>query len=414
MSRDAVGRQLVNFISSYHQALEVELEKWGRQRFPFHGDATPIVVTAEAVDGFVTFYLPPDPAGQVPHGYRLDDVSQYDLNTVCQSLSVHRLKVASPRLGERWDSVELMPPDTEPIPGFSSPLFHEDVRQAAIAGRLASLPGMTISPVVHVELGIQRYVEPGRLVIWSPTFVFPGIGLRRLFLWTRADFWWSPERLPLDPRNAADVAANDVLALATVLRAAEVFTVDEAKKNAGAQAADALEADCDELLKLAAEKGHDEQVLHTWLAAERHHVFLDPHAIEVRSKLPFGAQVSDFVVRRSDGTYLLIEIEPASAAIFRHDNSEPTAQFNHGCQQVRDWQRYVRENVHTVRDEIGLSGIYEPAGMVVIGRSSAISQEDAARRWKDLKARNDPSVATYDDISDRVKALAASLRRLVM
>ncbi len=48
----------------------------------------------------------------------------------------------------------------------------------------------------------------------------------------------------------------------------------------------------------------------------------------------------------------LIEIERADTPILTRA-SEPTAPFNHACLQVRDWQRYIRENVRTVRSEQG-------------------------------------------------------------
>src|SRR6185436_18431166 len=97
-------------------------------------------------------------------------------------------------------------------------------------------------------------------------------------------------------------------------------------------------------------------------------IFLVPHAQNVWSKLPFGDKVSDFVVRRADGTYKLIEIEPADTRIFRSYDSEPSQPFNYGFQQITDWERYIRDNVHTVRAELGLADIDSPEGMVVIGR----------------------------------------------
>jgi hypothetical protein len=135
--------------------------------------------------------------------------------------------------------------------------------------------------------------------------------------------------------------------------------------------------------------------------------------VNVKSKLDFGNRGSDFVVRRSDGTYVVIEIERANERIFQRKNSEPSAAFNHACQQVYDWQRYIRDNVHTVRNELGLDGIYEPSGMVIMGRSSAIDSDIARVRWRDLKGDHEPQVFTYDEIIERTRALADSLRHLL-
>lgn len=185
---------------------------------------------------------------------------------------------------------------------------------------------------------------------------------------------------------------------------------EEIEDETPAHAADVLEGHVRDLVGLLVESGHKEESLHQWLKDERHHVFLDAHADEVLSKVPFGASVSDFVIRRSDGTYVLVEIEPADKRIFRRDNSEPTAEFNHACQQVRDWQRYIRDNVRTVRDELGLADIYEPKGMVLMGRSGDIEGDKARRRWIDMKNRHEFALFTYDELCERVNALAATLR----
>jgi hypothetical protein len=43
---------------------------------------------------------------------------------------------------------------------------------------------------------------------------------------------------------------------------------------------------------------------------------LDAHAVEIKSKVPFGAKVSDFIIRRSNMTYTLVEIERATLRVF--------------------------------------------------------------------------------------------------
>jgi hypothetical protein len=45
--------------------------------------------------------------------------------------------------------------------------------------------------------------------------------------------------------------------------------------------------------------------------------------------------------------------------------------------QVTDWQRFVRDNVHTVRNEMSLPNIYDPRGMMVMGRSRDVQGDEA-------------------------------------
>jgi hypothetical protein len=309
-----------------------------------------------------------------------------------------------------WDEPINLIVDVERVPELAGHWFSDEVREAAIDKRIDSLPGMSLTPQVNVEAGIRRSVVPGRMKIWSPLVDLPGLGLKRLFLWTHADLWWSPASLDLDSSVAASVAAQDVLSLEALITGMPVLSPEVARYDAATSASDMLDSYCDELVALIDEPNTTEEVLHQWLADTRHRVFLDPHATKVWSKLAFGDAVSDFVVRTSDGSYTLIEIERASARIIQQGNQEPTASFNHACQQVRDWRRYVRDNVQTVRNELGLTDIYEPTGKVIIGRDAHVSSLEAARRWRDLRQSGDLSLQTYDQVVASVRQLAASLR----
>jgi len=214
----------------------------------------------------------------------------------------------------------------------------------------------------------------------------------------------------LEHSEADSIAMNDLIAFQTIMQPDLTLAPEAAEKNATRHASDLLEGQCQEFQDMLSSHGDEEEYIHQWLRLKKNQVFLDPQAVKIWSKLPFGDQDSDFVIKHPDGTYTLVEIERANIRIFRADNSEPTAPFNHACQQVRDWQRYVRDNVHTIRSEVGLDGIYEPRGMVVIGRSNSISTQKAQIRWRDMKSKQDPSIFTYDELCDNVRSLAITLR----
>jgi long-subunit acyl-CoA synthetase (AMP-forming) len=50
--------------------------------------------------------------------------------------------------------------------------------------------------------------------------------------------------------------------------------------------------------------------------------------------------------------------------------------------------------------------------MVLIGRTRGIGDGEGRVRWLDMKSRNDIEVVTYDEVSERVRALAKMLRAL--
>jgi hypothetical protein len=219
----------------------------------------------------------------------------------------------------------------------------------------------------------------------------------------------------LDPNRAPEIAETDLLALEAITVELGELSPQLAQRDASQNAADLLDNYCSEFIQLLDKDGHDEETLHQWLNDPRHKLFLDPHVVEVKSKVPFGNKVSDFVLRKQDGTYTLVEIEPATTQLFQKTNHEPTQPFNHACNQIRDWQRYIRENVRTVRDELGLTDIYEPRGMVVIGRSKEIdgADKETKNRWKDIKNKGEFAVFTYDELYESVRALISHLRSLL-
>ncbi|MGA9349994.1 MAG: Shedu anti-phage system protein SduA domain-containing protein [Anaerolineae bacterium] len=406
--------QLGNFTVKYHAALEAALERFGRSRFPLYGDRVEIIHICKASDGYVTFYLPeqPEMPDDIPRGCMGVDYSDYDLNTLCQAMHSGLLRVGDPNIGRPASEFPLIPPDAPRPAEITGTWFSTTVRNAARDGQLFGLPlpAVMVVPVVDVRAGVRTAVSPSRIKLWSPTVDIPGRGRIRLYDWTHADFWWMPEQLPLDHANAEELAYNDLMALVTVLGASGPITPASAGQDMSERAATVLEEACNEFLRLLAVSGDDEETIHQWLNRPEHHLFIDPQPVEVRSKMPFGSKVSDFVVRRPNNTYVLVEIERATRRIFQERGQEPTAEFNRACQQVRDWQRYIRDNVHTVRIEQKLDGIDQPRGVLIIGRTADITGEEALMRWRDMKNTHEMDVATYDDVCDRVRSLAASLR----
>ena len=403
---------LVTFTAGYARAIESKLNSEGREKFPFHGDRCELIKTFMASDGYITFYLPIHPVFADAKGFQLFDATAFTLNEVAQSASLSCFRIVPFHPNVSADNLIQIPPKSERVVPNTDPYFHQDVIRGSVADENLIFPHMAVSPIVKVERGIVRSIEPRRIKIWSPTMNIPGVGRQRVYHWTHADIWFAPSKLNIDPSQAGEVAHQDLFALETILKYFPELTPEIAQKDVGNQAAELLEAACDEFVALLESNGNEEEKLHQWLKDERHHLFLDGDPSQIWSKLPFGANVSDFVVRHSDSTYLLIEIEPANERIFLKSNAEPSARFNHACQQVRDWQRYIRENVHTARNELKLTDIYEPKGMVLMGRITDIDSDEANNRWRDMKNNHEFTILTYDDVIDRVRGLASRLKNL--
>ncbi|NMF28833.1 Shedu anti-phage system protein SduA domain-containing protein [Cellulosimicrobium aquatile] len=143
---------------------------------------------------------------------------------------------------------------------------------------------------------------------------------------------------------------------------------------------------------------------------ETHPVFLDPLAAEVFNRERLGVElVTDFVIRRHDNRYIVVEIEKPQDRMFTA-RGDLTAAFTHAVGQVLDFQGWVATNVAYAQKH--LPHIENPAGLLVMGSRESMEPNNQAklRRWN-TNSRH-VEVITFDDLLDRARALYASIRRL--
>lgn len=143
-------------------------------------------------------------------------------------------------------------------------------------------------------------------------------------------------------------------------------------------------------------EGGREEPIQQFLCA--HPFLLHATHAKVWPKLKFGDHVSDFVFRDPSGKYLLVEIESPLRPLFRKDGHQ-TAELTHAIGQIDDWNRYIGDNLQTVRAELGLAEIMPfPEALVVIGRSKTLT--DANRqKLRSITASNPRlKILTYDDL----------------
>ena len=143
---------------------------------------------------------------------------------------------------------------------------------------------------------------------------------------------------------------------------------------------------------------------------EEHPVFVDPLAAEVHNRKRLGIElVTDFVVRRHDSRYVVVEIEKPQDRLFT-SSDDFAAPFTHASGQVLDFQGWIAENISYAQKH--LPGIENPHGLLIMGRRTEMStsQEAKLRRW--LSNSKHIDVLTFDDLSKRARALHASLRRM--
>lgn len=413
---DEVTQKLITFTQSYYLALNAKIDQLGRENFPYHSEPLAVILLIKAADGFLTFYLPIEQTyftegffssvALTPSLY-VKDISFFTIDRILATLHFNTIRLLDYLA---FDA----PPEIETISDIRDRFCTRELANWVVQqnkmGNEIGLDKICIVPICHMENGKTINFLPSHTTLWSPVGMYQGLGYRRTYTWLRVDVWLKPESLDLDASKAPQLAEQDAIAFLTVLQNVDSFDINHANRPTNINAADLLEKCCLEFMDLLNSHGHDEEAIHQWLNQKKHHIFLDPHPAEVRSKQQFGKRFSDFVIRHPNNTYALIEIESASVRFFTPGGQEPSSEFNHACQQVKDWRQYIRENTHTVRDTLSLPDIYEPEGIVILGRRHNIEGAEALRRWRDMKNDHEFRLFTYDDLHDRVLSLADTLR----
>jgi Domain of unknown function (DUF4263) len=235
---------------------------------------------------------------------------------------------------------------------------------------------------------VDQFIAHSRIQLpvgWQAIEIYPSLG----------DEHWKPE-------YAALWAELDILATALQrnLQEAQLNALDPRAETRRRYAA--LLAEFERLLQ-----GPEEPV-HQFL--RQHPELISPTCDKYWSKVPFGAEVSDFIFREPHNDYELVEIESPVRELFRKDGQE-REELTHAISQIRGWVRYIEDNKKTVEGELGLTGIStSPRRLVVIGRSRSLTEEN---RRKLTTIQNDQPklrILTYDDL---LASARASLERIL-
>jgi hypothetical protein len=137
-------------------------------------------------------------------------------------------------------------------------------------------------------------------------------------------------------------------------------------------------------------------------------IFLDPLAIEIRSKHELGSEFkTDFVLRRLNDEYVLVEVEKSTDKIFTqkgvfHSN------LTEAVGQVRDFQAWIHDNIAYARNF--LPGIRRPEGLVIIGRRNDLDETMVSRLDEEnYSRRGHIKIITYDDLVEQARIIYSNL-----
>ncbi len=145
-----------------------------------------------------------------------------------------------------------------------------------------------------------------------------------------------------------------------------------------------------------------EEDLHRFLVA--HPVVLDPFVTELRTKHELGDDfITDFVVRRTNDEYVVVEIENSTDLLFKQDGSFSSSLMA-AVAQVRDFQAWISDNIAYAQSK--LPGIRHPDGLVVIGRRSELDSIMEKRLSEEnFSRRGHTRIVTYDDLLSQARSV---------
>lgn len=143
---------------------------------------------------------------------------------------------------------------------------------------------------------------------------------------------------------------------------------------------------------------------------QAHPVFLDPLAATVIAKQRLGVEfVTDFVLNRHDGKYILVEIEKPHDTIFTQQD-DFSAKFTHAFGQVLDFQQWIDTHGEYARSL--LPGISSPRGLLVMGLRSKLTQRHIEKLHRFSLNAAMVNVLTFDDLVENSRNLYRSIVRV--
>jgi hypothetical protein len=156
---------------------------------------------------------------------------------------------------------------------------------------------------------------------------------------------------------------------------------------------------------LLAEHPNDEPKFHTFL--ERHPQLLDPAAAEVWSKPDLaGVREPDFVIRRVDDTYLVVEIETPGKSLITAA-SQLAASATQAVAQVTEYRSFLVERFQLAQAHF--PRFSEPECLVVIGVESQLSADQRSALARENRSRAGVRIVGFDWLARRALTIASNV-----
>ena len=149
----------------------------------------------------------------------------------------------------------------------------------------------------------------------------------------------------------------------------------------------------------------NENVLQDFL--EQNPLFIDPLALRVWPKPDLhGKKEPDFVVQRSDNSYLVVEIEIPAKQIVTKQN-QLSAATTHAITQVLDYHSFLMERFSET--SITFPHFSNPECLVVIGKESILTEDQKLALQRENEHRPRVKIMGFDALLNQARSITENI-----
>lgn len=144
---------------------------------------------------------------------------------------------------------------------------------------------------------------------------------------------------------------------------------------------------------------------------ENNWLLLEMDARRVFPKFNLGGElIPDFVIETSDFRYVIVEIESPNVKLYTQEKPpKPSRRLREADSQIKSYLSYVHENILHLRRKLPFLSAEKIKGLIVIGRSSILSDDQRKRLEQDRAYSKDYDIVTYDELFDKVRIFLENL-----
>jgi hypothetical protein len=153
--------------------------------------------------------------------------------------------------------------------------------------------------------------------------------------------------------------------------------------------------------------GADEPTFQAFLS--QHPALLDPMAVQIWPEPSlFGSRRPDFVVRRADDTYLVVEIECPNKTLIT-GGAQLSAEATHAEMQVADYRTYLMKHYADALQHF--PNFDEPDCLAVVGMEVGLNETQKAALRDVNRGRHRTKIVGFDWLSQRARIVADNMTR---